>query len=75
MIRGMRGARDDVGEGRGGRGEEATSMVGKLATASGMTEVYRPAHSPSSLAFQPLEKKFVCCVRKRGESRADDYRL
>jgi len=74
-MRGMRGARDDIGEGRGGRGKKATSMVGKLATASGVTEVYCPTYSPSSLAFQPLEKKFVCCMRKRGESRADDYQL
>jgi len=34
MIRGVRGARDDVGKGQGGRGKEATSMVDKLAMAS-----------------------------------------
>jgi len=34
MTRGVRGVRDDIGEGRGGRGEEATLMVDKLATAS-----------------------------------------
>jgi len=45
------------------------------AAANPMTEVYHPAHSPSSLALQPLEKKFVCCMRKRGESRVDDYQL